>query len=107
IVLGTKTALAVGAEHEVQKCCQDPVEVAHFDLTVDGESLVLEEHVVIGGVDGFVAIGFPWSDDPDWWLPPLHHAGLHCGCVTPQQYVWLQQVDGILHLSCRMVWRNI
>ena|SRR5437588_6061060 len=76
-------------------------------MTIDGQSLVLEEHVIIGGVDGLVAISFSWGNDPDWWLLPLHDTRLHCRRMAAQHYVRLQQVNGILHLPRRVVSRNV
>src|SRR5215831_18076162 len=68
IVLGTKPAFTVIAKHEFQEFCQDIMKVAHFYIAVDSQPFVLEKHIVIGGIDRFVAIRLTRSNNPNWRL---------------------------------------
>ena len=60
----------------------------------------------MGGIDRITAIHPPRSNDANRWGVVLHVANLHWRRVGSQQQIPLQ-IKRVLHIPCRMVFRDI
>ena len=84
------------------------LQVGEGYILIHIESLYLMEEAVCTVGDRLVAIDTPWADDADRRLGGEHRAGLHRGGVGTKERTWdILHEEGILHITCRMVFGEV
>ena len=98
---GTQTGAGIGTEQLLHEGVQRTLQVAQRDALIHNQTFHLVEH----GAVGSVRVGTEHTaghQDLDGRLLNVHGADLAAGGLGAQQEL-LRQVEGVLHVACRVI----
>ena len=105
-VVGTEAAAGILAKLCLCKGLQHALEVAHGNALVNHKTFHLVEQGRVGSIHRVGAVYAAGGDDADRRLLYLHGSRLYGRGLRAQQDV-IRDVEGILRVSCGVIFRNI
>ncbi len=106
-VAWTEADLALAAEHLAGETLQHAAQVSHGACLVDQDTLDLVEDGLMAGVYRFVAIDLAHDEGAHGRAHALHDAHLVRRGLGAQQNLSRRDPEGVLHVACGMVYRQV